>query len=98
MAPLLWSMAFLPRNFITTEVLCGEEESDGISELFAWGILKKNGGVFTLTKDEQDRLLRSFDIKKEKSHWCAFSCQASPTTSTGRLTENGCYKTQRILC
>lgn len=64
MAPLLWRMAFLPRNFITTEALGGEEESVSISKLIAWGILKKNGDVFTLKKDDQVELLRLFDIKK----------------------------------
>jgi len=63
MAPLLWRIAFLPRNFITTEALGGEEESVGISKLIGWGILKKKGDVFTLTKEEQVGLLRLFDVK-----------------------------------
>jgi hypothetical protein len=67
MAPLLWKMAYLPRNIITKEGLGGDAESARISKLVGWGLLKKNGGVYYLEKEEQDSLLRLFHVERDES-------------------------------
>lgn len=77
-AQLLWRIAYLPRNIITDEGLGGDEESARISKLTGWGILQKNGNVYTLKSEDQECLLRLFEPnnasgnEEEDENWNLF--------------------------
>jgi hypothetical protein len=68
----------LPRNIITDEGLGGDEESARISKLTGWGILQKNGNVYTLKSEDQECLLRLFEPnnasgnEEEDENWNLF--------------------------
>ena len=67
MAALLWKiMAYLPRNMISVEALGGTGEISKIQQLVAWGVLKKNGSVYSLDKEKQNLLLRLFEVDPEE--------------------------------